>query len=73
MTAPLQKIEYDQEVDALYIYASRAKVKKTFKLNSRLLIDVDSKGRLVGIEVLDASEPFKLERLGIAVKNFSVS
>ncbi len=62
MTSPLQKIEYDKTIDALYVYAGSAakKVYKTIKLNSRVLFDIDKKGKIVGIEVLDASKPWKL-------------
>lgn len=57
MTKPLQKIEYDESVDALYISAGSGKVHRTIKLNPRVLLDVNKVGKLVGIEVLDASKP----------------
>ncbi|MEK7617712.1 MAG: DUF2283 domain-containing protein [Patescibacteria group bacterium] len=60
MKSPLQKIEYDKTVDALYVRASKGSVYKTYKLNSRVLFDVDKKGKLIGIEVLDASLPLSL-------------
>lgn len=70
MTSPLQKIEYDKTVDALYVYSGSAarKVYKTIKLNSRVLFDVDKKGMIVGIEVLDASKPWKLPIKKLAYK-----
>lgn len=60
MKSPLQKVEYDSTVDALYIYASKGKVHKTIKLNSQVLFDVDKKGTTVGIEVLEVSKPWKM-------------
>ncbi|MEK7161174.1 MAG: DUF2283 domain-containing protein [Patescibacteria group bacterium] len=63
MKSPLQKIEYDKTVDALYVYALKGVVHKTYKLNSRVLLDVDKKGKLIGIEVLDASIPFSLGKV----------
>ena len=60
MKSPLQKVEYDGTVDALYIYASKGKVHKTIKLNNRVLFDVDKKGKIVGVEILDASKPWKM-------------
>ena len=60
MTSPLKKIEYDKTTDALYVYHGSGKVHKTLKLNSRVLFDVDKKGKILGIEVLDASKPWKL-------------
>lgn len=69
MKSPLQKVEYDKVADALYIYSgNKAKVHKTLKLNSRVLFDVDKKGRIVGIEVLDASKPWKMPKSSKARK-----
>ena len=61
-TLPLKKIEYDKTTDALYVYAGAGsrKVHKTLKLNNRVLFDVDKKGKIIGIEVLDASKPWKM-------------
>ena len=47
MKSPLQKIEYDKTVDALYVRASKGSVYKTYKLNSRVLFDVDKKASLL--------------------------
>ena len=63
MKSPLQKIEYDKTVDALYVRASKGSVYKTYKLSSRVLFDVDKKGKLIGIEVLDASMPLDISRM----------
>lgn len=60
MKSPLQKIEYDKTVDALYVRADKGKIHKTIKLNQRVLFDVDKKGHILGIEVLDASKPWKI-------------
>jgi uncharacterized protein YuzE len=61
MKSPLRKIEYNSTVDALYIYSgNHSKVHKTVKLDSRVLFDIDKKGKIVGIEVLEASKPWKL-------------
>ena len=49
-------IQYDNLVDALYIYFKKSKVAKTIKMKDRLLVDVDKNGSVIGIEVLDASE-----------------
>lgn len=59
MKSPLQKIEYDKTIDALYIYANSGKIHKTLVLNDRVMFDVDKKGKLIGIEILDASKPLK--------------
>ena len=49
------KIEYDKIADALYIYLSKGKIAKTVKMRDRLIVDVAKDGRLVGLEVLNAS------------------
>jgi len=49
------KISYDKIADALYIYLRSGKVAKTKKVTSRLLIDMDRKGNVLGIEMLDVS------------------
>ena len=64
MNGPLQKIEYDKTVDALYVYSGKGRIYKTIKLNQRVLFDVDKKGYIVGIEVLDASKPWKIPQYG---------
>ena len=62
MKSPLQKIEYDKTVDALYVYSAAGKIHKTIKLNNRVLFDIDKRGKIIGIEVLDASKPWKVRR-----------
>jgi len=48
------KIEYDREVDAVYIYLQQKEVVKTIELSDAVKVDLDEKGNLIGIEVLDA-------------------
>ena len=72
MTKPLQKIEYDKTVDALYVYSgNKSKVHRTLKLNSRVLFDIDKKGKIVGIEVLDASKPWKIPHRNNKIKELA--
>jgi uncharacterized protein YuzE len=58
------KISYDQSTDAAYIYLADeirpGGVAKTYccdpqEVNGQIHLDFDSDGRLIGIEVLDAS------------------
>ena len=49
------KINYDKIADAIYLNLIKGKIKKTIKLKDRLLVDVDKKGNIIGIEILDAS------------------
>ena len=49
------KIKYDKTADALYISLTKEKVAKSFKMTDKLIVDVDKKGRTIGIEILEAS------------------
>lgn len=54
------KFEYDKEADAAYIYIEYpikdSGVKKTISLNENIILDFDKDGKLIGVEVLDASK-----------------
>ena len=54
------KIEYDREVDAIYIYMQQKEVAKTIELSDVVKIDLDDEGNLIGIEVLDATKRYSL-------------
>jgi len=58
------KIEYDKKADAMYIRLNVGKVKKTLKIQDRLIVDVDKGGKILGIEVLDASSQIPKSKLG---------
>jgi len=61
------KLEYDKEVDAGYIYIEypikKESVKKTIELNDDIILDFDANGKLIGIEVLNASKVLSKEVL----------
>jgi uncharacterized protein YuzE len=54
------KLEYDKDVDAAYIYIEHpirdGQVKNTLELNENIILDFDTNGKLLGIEILDASK-----------------
>ena len=52
------KISYDKEVDAKYISVRKGKTFETKRERDWLVVDYDKKGRILGIEVLDASRNF---------------
>ena len=54
------KIEYDREVDALYVRLQEKYVDRTVEIEEGLNIDLDENGRLIGLEVLDATERYTL-------------
>ena len=54
------KLEYDKEVDAAYIYVVDSihdgAAKKTVRVSEEIIIDFDGNGKLLGVEVLNASK-----------------
>ena len=54
------RIEYDREIDALYIRLQEKYVAHTLEIEEGLNLDLDRNGKLVGIEVLDATERYSL-------------
>ena len=57
------KIEYDREVDALYIRLQEKYVARTIEIEEGLNLDLDENGKLIGLEVLDATERYTLADL----------
>ncbi len=54
------KIEYDNEIDALYIRLQEKTVNHTIEIEEGLNIDLDESGKMIGLEVLDAAEKYSL-------------
>jgi uncharacterized protein YuzE len=54
------KINYDKQLDSLYIFFKKSKVAKTFEIEARLIVDTDKKGDVVGIELLDARDQLEV-------------
>ena len=45
------KIEYDREVDALYVRLQEKYVARTVEIEEGLNLDLDDNGKLVGLEI----------------------
>ena len=67
------KIEYDSEVDALYVQFQSGKVKKSKKVLEGIVLDIAKDGRIFGIEILDASRRIPLSQLSRVDVNFPIS
>jgi len=50
------KVEYDSKADAMYIWLRKAKYEISEELAENVIIDLDMNGRIIGIEVLDATK-----------------
>jgi len=57
------KVTYDREVDAVYLSLSHLKPQGVIEVAEGINIDVTADGKIVGIELLDASEKVQLDTL----------
>jgi uncharacterized protein YuzE len=64
------KIEYSKNIDALYIKLRDARIVDSMDIEEGVTVDLDEKGHIVGIEILDASEKLQLSELvNISIEN----
>ena len=54
------KIEYNSEIDALYIRLQEKYVDRTVEIEEGLNIDLDNSGKMIGLEVLGAADRYSL-------------
>lgn len=67
------KIEYSRDADALYVYFREVDVAKSKEVEEGVIIDLDEKGHIVGIEILDASKRLKAHELvNVNIENLPV-
>jgi len=72
------EITYDKQADAMYIYFQKGKKPaRTVELADLLIADLDRSGRIIGVEILDASRQMKKSHSQIKSKkggilNFSL-
>lgn len=69
------KVSYDPEVDVLNIrFIEKKEECEVLHLNDQVTIDIGPKGKLVAIEILDATELVPdLRRKGIKIENLIAS
>ena len=64
-----REISLDLKADALYIKFQEGKFAKNKKIDDDTLIDLDAKGRLLGIEILNVTKKVPVKELsGVRVK-----
>jgi len=56
IAAKMVKVEYDSKADAMYIWLRKAKYQISEELAENVIIDLDKSGRIIGIEILDATK-----------------
>ena len=57
------RIKIDLESDTLYFRISEDQIEESEEINKGLIVDYDADGRVVGIEILNVKEKFKIEDL----------
>jgi len=63
------EISLDLKADALYIKFQRGKFAKNKRIDEDTIIDMDDKGRLLGIEILNVTKKVPVKDLaGVSVK-----
>jgi uncharacterized protein YuzE len=50
------KIEFDKEADAVYIELNAGEFATNKKIDSNTVIDLDKNGKILGIEIVNASK-----------------
>ncbi len=64
------KIEYDHEVDALYIRIQEKHVARTRELEEGINLDLDESGKIIGLEIIGATERYgRKDIFNIATEN----
>ena len=54
------KIEFDPEVDALYVQLAEGDIETTEEIKPGVMLDYDDNGNILGLEVLNVSKREKL-------------
>ncbi len=57
------RVQYDQEVDALYLELSTQKPNGVVEVADGINIDTTDSGKITGIEILNASEKININNL----------
>ncbi|RJQ22421.1 MAG: DUF2283 domain-containing protein [Nitrospiraceae bacterium] len=64
------KIEYSKGIDALYIKLREVKIADSMDIEEGVTVDLDEKGHIVGLEILDASDKLNISDLvNISIEN----
>ena len=59
------KIQYDREVDALYIQLRELSADDSIEIEDGVNVDLDAEGHIVGVEILDVSTRLSPEELSV--------
>jgi len=66
--AVMVQVEFDSKADAMYIRLRKAKYEISEELAENVIIDLDKRGRIIGIEILDATKNLGKELINKILK-----
>jgi uncharacterized protein YuzE len=66
--AVIVRVEYDPKADAMYVWLRKARYEISEELADNVIIDLDKSGRIIGIEILDASKNLGKELVSIILR-----
>jgi uncharacterized protein YuzE len=67
------KIEYSKHADAIYVYFKEDYVASSREIEDGVVIDFDKEGQLIGIEVLDVSQRFRMSDIvNVNIENLPI-
>lgn len=61
-------VNYDKVADAVYFNLQEGKIVKTLELENKMIVDLNSKGGIVGIEILNYSSQQDVKKLEESIK-----
>ena len=65
------KIHYDPKVDAVYIELAKGKYEVSREISDSVVVDEDKNGKVLGIEILDATKnisAFDPQKINVSVQ-----
>jgi uncharacterized protein YuzE len=65
------RVKYDPLADALYIKVKEGEVSDSLELREGLIVDLDDKGEVIGIEILNFSKT-KIDMKEIIIKGIEI-
>jgi len=66
--AVMVQVEFDSKADAMYIRLRKAKYEISEELAENVIMDLDKRGRIIGIEILDATKNLGKELINKILK-----
>lgn len=59
MTKKIPRVHYDEENDILYVVVAEGRRKVFIELAPNINLEIGEKGRIIGIEILNAKKPIE--------------